>query len=386
MRRTKIWVSAILFALAAGLGQASYLESDYAGEAPPPRTVLPPAPPPRRIIPPPVSDNPLADMIRNLTVQQGYHYRGLTVFPVVSSRVTQPQVYLSVEEALAHGDLLVEEKGRGAVPVLIVENTGHRPVLMLGGELLLGGRQNRVLREDVLLPAGSGPVEVPVLCIEQGRWSGRVTRFESRKSLAPFAVRGAAQAGRSQGEIWEGVSGYQQRFDVDSETQDLQAIQDSPEISKALGEYREEFARHCWRSEQVGMVVARWGRIVGADVFCNAAMFRKHRDRLLESYALDCIAYEAPDMRHKVAVMPGRDEAERFLRRALRAGYSWRTSPGLGRLLSLSGAGLSGSALVHRDDVLHGCLLAEGEVIVPIARPMPEPRLRLEQTQPESAE
>jgi hypothetical protein len=106
-------------------------------------------------------------------------------------------------------------------------------------------------------------------------------------------------------------------------------------------------------------------------------MFRKHRDRLLESYALDCIAYEEPkippQIRYKPAPLPGRDEAERFLQRALRAGYSWRNSPGLGRLLSLSGAGLSGSALVHRDDVLHGCLLAEGEVIVPIARPMPEP-------------
>jgi hypothetical protein len=279
----------------------------------------------------------------------------------------------------------VEEKGRGMVPMLVVRNAGKRPVLMLGGELLLGGRQNRVLREDVLLPARSDWVEVPVLCIEQGRWRGESSRFESRRSVAPFALRGAAQAGRSQSEIWAGVSGYQQRFEIDSETQDLQAIQDSPEVRKALAEYRTDFARHCWRGEQVGMVVARWGRIVGADVFCNARMFRKHRDRLLESYALDCIACETMHLR-RVPPRLGHGEAERFLRRALRADYRWRRSPGLGRLLSLSGARIDGSALVHRGEVLHSCLLAEGEFTVPIVRPMPEPSprrpRRMEQGEP----
>ena len=368
MRRKTIWIVAIILALAGGLLRASYLENDYPEETAPRRTV---PPPPRRIIPPaprPVRSNPLTEMVGRLTVREGYHYRGLTVFPIELARVTEPTVYLSAEEALANGMLTVREKGSGVVPSIIVANRGREPILMLGGELLLGGKQNRVLRDDVLLPARSGPVEVPVLCIEQGRWSGRTATFESRRSVAPLGVRGRAQAGRPQAEIWEGVSLYQRSFRVESKTADLQAVHDLPEVRKSLEEYRANFAKRCWRPEQVGMVVARYGRIVGADVFGNAAMFRKHRDRLLESYAVDCIAYgrRGRELRRKA---PGRSMAERFLRRVFRARYSWRATPGLGRLLSVSGAGLSGSALVCKDNVLHTCLFPEAEVIVPIVRP-----------------
>jgi hypothetical protein len=357
--------------VAGGLLQASYLESDHGDEArtPPRRIIVPPHHP--RPIPEPV-DNPLTDVVRRLRVREGYHYKGLTVFLLELPRTSHSRVYLSTQEALDIGLLAIWEKRRAQVPTLVVRNRGRKDVLMLGGELLLGGKQNRTLSQDVLLPARSGPVELPVLCVEQGRWSGRGTGFK-RLRMAEARTRGSALAGESQARIWEDVGRYQKSLGIESETQDLSAVQESPHVKKEIAGYRRHFRRHGWRPRAVGMVVARWGEIVGADIFANAGLFRKHRDRLLESYALDCIAYR----RGASKIAPphvGRGEAERFLRRVLRARAGWHSTPGRGRLLRVRGAGIRGSALVVGDEVVHAALFPGGQVIImPPRRPMPLP-------------
>ena len=185
------------------LATAAYLESDFP-EGQQVRIVPPPPPPPE-----PEPENPLCEMVRKLSVRPGYRYGGLMVFLLESSEVAHPGDYLSIEEALRKRVLTVCEKASAEVPVLIVENTGREPILMLGGELLLGGRQNRTLREDVLLPGRSGPVGVPVLCVEKGRWTAREKGFTSKSSMAAVRVRGAAQGGLPQAEIWEEVEEYQ---------------------------------------------------------------------------------------------------------------------------------------------------------------------------------
>jgi len=377
-RKHGVWLVVSLAVLAAGLVQAAYLEQDTEAqrtEVPtvrPPRPVPPPPPPP-----PPRPSNALTRMVRRLTVREGYHHKGLTVFLVRSSHVEDTGHCLSTEQALARGLLTVREKGDGSVPALVVQNRGREPILMLGGELLLGGKQNRVLRDDVLLPARSGPVEVPVACIERGRWSGRAPTFEAQKSVAALSVRGATQRGRSQSEVWESAN-YVGSFETAAggfvpETGDLQAIQDSPKLQEELKGYRTQFAEHCWRPKAVGMVVARYGTIVGADLFANAALFRKHRERLLDSYAVDCVTWRRgrPDG-FRAPPRPTRHGAEQFLRRVLRGEYSWRDSPGRGRLLSVTATRLDGKALVHRRNVLHAVLFAETAII--IRRPVPHPR------------
>ncbi len=373
MRRALFALTFLLGLSAAALGaRAIYLEEP--GEGPqPPRRVAPP--PPR-----PEPDNALTDAVRRIDVLAGYTYRGLTVFPLEASRVSDRTDYDSLDEALAAKTLSLGERGTGSVPVVVARNDGRRPVLLLGGEILIGGKQNRTLRDDVLLPAHSGRVELPVLCVEHGRWTGlrQDVGFRRSSSVAALGVRAAAQTGASQEEVWGSVSAYQRRLDVDSKSGDLQAVQDSPDARRALEGYRDAF-RDRWRPQTVGMVVARNGRIVGADIFCNAEVFRKHRERLLDSYALDCYVevreFDRPDRERwrPPYPVPGAWEAERFLRQALQAGYSWRDTPGEGRLLQVQGTELRGSALVRGDAVVHAALYARGGIIIeplPPVRPL----------------
>ena len=348
------------------LATAAYLESDFPGGQE--VRIMPPPPPP----PEPEPENPLCEMVRKLSVRPGYQYGGLMVFLLESSEAAHRMDYLSIEEALRKRVLTVCEKASAEVPVLIVENTGRESILMLGGELLLGGRQNRTLKEDVLLPGRSGPVEVPVLCVEKGRWTAREKGFTSKSSMAAVRVRGAAQGGLPQAEIWEEVEEYQKRLRVKSASGDLQAIQDSAEVRQELARYRKAFAKHCWRPQAVGMVVARHGRIAGADVFCNPALFRTHRDRLLESYAIDCCAYRFTGR----CEWPGTKAVEKFLEHVFDADFESRDTPGSGRLLIANTERMSGSALVYRDRVLHASLFPLEQVLIRRAVPRPLPQQR----------
>lgn len=366
MRRTCFILPIVAGCMLAGLSaRAAYLEEDEA-TAPVERIIVLPPPPPPPIAP----DNPLTKAVRRISVLPGHTYKGLTVFPLETSHVSDRTDYASVDEALREGLLVITEKGTGSVPVLLAENKGDRPILMLAGEILAGGKQNRILKEDVLLPRRSGRVELPVLCVERGRWSGRGSVFSTNPGTAAVNVRAAAQAGMAQERIWSGVSYYQTRLNVTSPTADLQAIQDSDQVREALAGYKEAFRKTCPR-RAVGMVVARHGRIVGAEIFCNPAVFRKHRDRLLESYAVDCFAAQKrPNMEEPTRRRPrvDRKDAERFLRRTLRAEYEWRGTPGVGRLLAVHGTGINGLSLVYRKALVHAGLFAQDAVII---QPMP---------------
>jgi hypothetical protein len=344
---------------------ASYLEGH---ESPPGAETIE-----EHVVPPPphVPDNPLTDLVRRVRVGPGYSYQGLTVFPVELDRVVDRTDYLSMEEAIRRRDLVITEKETGSVPILLAQNRGRRPVLVLAGEIVVGGKQNRTLQDDVLLPPGSGLVELPVYCVERGRWHGTRMEFGTNATLMGQNARAAAiQHSDGQAAVWENIAAYSDvAAAIASPTEDLEAMQASEQVQQELARYREEFEK-CWRPETVGMVVAEGYRFVGADVFCNERLFRRHRDRLLDSYAFDCVVIRLgkDDAEMLRAPTPSTHDAVRFLNRVLAGEFTWRGTPGQGRLLEVTEGDMSGTALVLEDVLLHACLMVLEH---PPVRPMP---------------
>ncbi len=87
----------------------------------------------------------------------------------------------TLEEALGKGTIIVHETGN--VSELQIENTGGEPVFVQFGDLVKGGRQDRVLTSSLLIPPKSGKIAIGAYCVEQGRWAKRgledVSRFSS---------------------------------------------------------------------------------------------------------------------------------------------------------------------------------------------------------------
>ena len=91
-------------------------------------------------------------------------YENISVFPVVSSNSQDTSLFLTLEEGLSTGEVLVREqgsevivRGRDGRPVsvpqynsgasvnqLVLINRSRRPLLLLAGELVSGGKQDRL--------------------------------------------------------------------------------------------------------------------------------------------------------------------------------------------------------------------------------------------------
>src|SRR5687767_8291627 len=81
-----------------------------------------------------------------------FTHENLAVYFVHGSSVTGA-VPLTLQEALAKGQVQVVETGR--VNELQIENTGAEQVFIQAGDIVKGGKQDRVLTVSLLLPATS---------------------------------------------------------------------------------------------------------------------------------------------------------------------------------------------------------------------------------------
>lgn len=129
----------------------------------------------------------------------------VTMFPVWS---VAPAIRGLVTGSAAEVD--VSELADGpSVSALTVGNAGARPALLLEGELLGGGWQDRALVRDVILaPRSTGPVEVA--CVEQSRWGGAAGHRRLARRATP-RVQLALRAGSEvrQARVWDDVRRYE---------------------------------------------------------------------------------------------------------------------------------------------------------------------------------
>src|SRR5260370_21576335 len=129
-------------------------------------------------------------------------YENISVFPVVSSYSQDTSPFLTLEQGLATGEVAVSEqgsesmaRGRAGHPVYIPQsrtgasdnqrvliNRSKCPLLLLAGELVSGGKQDRVIGKDRIIPAGAPPLPLDVFCVEHGRWTGS-PQFAAAKTI-----------------------------------------------------------------------------------------------------------------------------------------------------------------------------------------------------------
>ena len=278
---------------------------------------------------------------------------GLLVFWLRVKEAPAALEVATLEEARARGQLLITERDQATVPELLVENRGKTPVLLLAGEILLGGKQNRVLKEDILLPPLSGPRNIGVYCVEQGRWAGPAKGFESKGSFAAPGLRAKVLERADQGQVWAGVSEYARRAQAPSPTRSYQEVYEKKEVKDHLAEVERGIDQRA-APEALGAAVFVGGRLAGLDLFLDADLFAREWPKLLRAQALD--AYREPSPAEAAeARLRGRVEA--LLRLAASVEGTLREGAGLGRLFEFRLKGARGTALVFDDRVIHAAIL-----------------------------
>ena len=104
------------------------------------------------------------------TVSSPHVHENLAVYFIHGESAAGP-VPLTLQEALDKGSVRVLETG--SVNELKIENTGSEDIFIQTGDIVKGGKQDRVLTMSFVLPPKSGEVALAAFCVERGRWSAR---------------------------------------------------------------------------------------------------------------------------------------------------------------------------------------------------------------------
>ena len=302
------------------------------------------------------------------------------------------------EEALATGEVLVREQGseglvRGrdgrtvyvpqnntgaSVNQLVLINRSRRPLLLLAGELVSGGKQDRVIGKDRIIPAGAPPLPLSVFCVEHGRWTG-VSQFAAAKTIVHPSVRERAAVDQKQEEVWDAVrSGttakaapaapaarmsmqdVQGAIDTNGRTEAYEKIYQSRAVGVSIDDFVEEVRARFARATSglkdervVGVVVAYGGEVAWSDIFASGDLFDHYWNKLLRSYAVEALA------RPTYRAVASRDNANTFLRR-LNGRETEETEPGVYRWREINEGRLAQielDALQPKHMTLHRLLL-----------------------------
>jgi hypothetical protein len=193
--------------------------------------------------------------------------------------------YILFDEALKNG-LMVSETG--TVQQLHLTNKTGKEILILQGEYVLGGKQNRMIARNVFLEKGyDGPV--PVNCVQHHRWTPDSHATQRFMSSAKMASKGICYAAaRGQQEVWDQVECLMADAGVRSSTSDLNEVYEGKqgELSDYLKNF--EYVNGC---VGVAAIIQKGDKkVFAADIFDQSKSMKGHFNKLIESYAMDALS------------------------------------------------------------------------------------------------
>lgn len=241
----------------------------------------------------------------------------LALFPIIGGDDANTANLLTLDEGLRSGAVIVTEAGSlqglirrgtrypqnsgGEVNRLVLVNNSDRPLLLLAGEVLTGGKQDRVIGVDRLVPPRSEPIDLSVFCVEPGRWVASSENFSSMSSaMAQPSVRMPAMAARDQHRVWDSVgraatemaaAAPQASSAIGGPTSYAKVMQ-NPEVEKKVTSVAADYDSLLHELRKVGakgVVVAINGRITWADVFVSTDLLEKYWKKLIRSYAAESL-------------------------------------------------------------------------------------------------
>jgi hypothetical protein len=298
-------------------------------------------------------------------------YENLTIFPVVTSQDADTSEFVTLDQALASGEAIVSEESadfrrtrEGVVPPrystgaqvnqLVFINRGKRPLILLAGEVVSGGHQDRIIGRDRIVSAGAPPLPLDVFCVEHGRWTGASEQFTAAQMMVHPSVRDKAAVAEDQGQVWAAVRGeasgtgvgsgagnavggasqsvtvessaasiplssrnLSQIITTEAPTQSYQKIYKSSPVGTSVETFAAEIQRRFERANSglkgervVGVVVAFGREVAWSDIFASSELFDSYWPKLLRSYVVE--AMTRPGVRQTASL----DDARDFLRPA----------------------------------------------------------------------
>jgi hypothetical protein len=205
---------------------------------------------------------------------------------------------VTLSQALSRGLVTVSERGTTSfdnVHFLRFNTHSDKSVYISGGEIIAGGRQDRMIVRDTILRPSVKDQYVPVMCVEEGRWSDKEKKF-GYGNFANQHLRKVLDTTPNQVLIWQEI--YRQLEAGAFKNTSLAYLSRSQDKRYALAgdEYfnffRDKFAHS--DSTIVGFVAISGDKVIGSDIFAGTDLFYHQLDPLLHGYIDEAIMQGAP--------------------------------------------------------------------------------------------
>ncbi len=248
-------------------------------------------------------------------------HENLAIFPVVSNQSNDTSQLMTLDEGIRSGQVTVTEAGsepglirpgqrmpqrqEGAeVNRLVLYNNSSHALLLLAGEIVTGGKQDRVIGSDRIVPPNSGPIDLGVFCVEPGRWVASSEKFGSMGAqMAQPSVRTPAMAEHNQSQVWANVRASNAKIANNLSSADAASVGGtssyakvfaSPPVAKIVATYggvdaEQSILRELRSRGAVGVVVAVNGQVLWADVFASTELLSKYWPKLMRSYVAEAM-------------------------------------------------------------------------------------------------
>lgn len=201
-------------------------------------------------------------------------YKNLQLIPVKFKGPGSPGVenvgltqIISLQEAMTKGKIKINEikyQNGADINVLEVKNTSKSAVMVTGGEMLGGGKQDRMIGETKILAPGKKDF-INVYCIEKDRWDRKPKKFKHEGSVNSD-LRKVMDTKKRQPEIWREIN---RQFKVAKKIDDTWAYRNLYNNQRVDTGYLNYFTRKYAASDSLfaGFLAITGNQIINVELF-----------------------------------------------------------------------------------------------------------------------
>lgn len=266
-----------------------------------------------------------------LTVSDLEVFKNLQIGLLYGKADLDEKKYRTLSDALKNKLVVLNETG--SVNELNIDNNSAEYIYINSGDIVRGGKQDRTIQYDVILPPKQKNTNLASFCVEHGRWTNRgnenVQAFEtSSKALSSKELKIASKYKKDQSEVWNKVNKYQdkantsinrtkganEKVEVKSSVSasSLELTLDNAEIKKLNAEYKKYFLSKLNKtSNALGFAYFINGKLYSIDVYNNHQLFSDLFDKLLDAAIAEAISEEKEK---PAASKPSKEEVIYFLK------------------------------------------------------------------------